>query len=271
MKKVRLFLVTLVSFIVPALAAFAADEPIRILRVGDSITRMTAVDPTLANKLAEAGLVVDFVGAQKPASDVAGLDTDCEGYNGRPIEFFTTYQATYGDEPYSDNCPMADAIPLQKALDTYKPDLVLVMVGVNNLEGSAPQIDEAGLTAKLDNFLDRMEEWSPPGTRFVLSTVPPANDAKDPGNPNRNERHRLYGTNVVRPVFERRVAAGKPYTLADPYPAMSPEDIKDGVHPSRAGKVPLNTVWAESIKQALGVQAKAQEPAAQEPAKNSPQ
>ena len=234
------------------ISATLAAEPLRILRVGDSITRMTAMDGTLGRALAEAGLTVDFVGAQKPSADQAGTDTDCEGYNGRPIEFFIRHQATYGDEPYSDNCPMADAIPLKKALETFQPDLVLVMIGVNNLGGSNPRIATSALTAKLDEFLDRLEEWKPAATRIVLSTVPPANEAKDPGNPNRNLRHQLYGENVVGPVFERRLAAGKPYTLADPYAALTPDDIRDGVHPSRAGKAKLNAVWAGAILKALG-------------------
>lgn len=263
----RSITVLLIMMLLSGLTARAA-EPIRILRVGDSITRMTAMDGTLGRLLAEAGLTVDFVGAQKPSADEAGADTDCEGYNGRPIEFFTKHQATYGDEPYSDNCPMADAIPLQKAIETYRPDLVLVMVGVNNLAGPNPGIPTAALTTKLENFLDRLEEWKPAGTSIVLSTVPPANEAKDPGNPNRNLRHQLYSTNVVRPVFERRLAAGKPYTLADPNAVLAPEDIKDGVHPSRAGKKKLNAVWAEAVLRALDVHPAPPAPVAPTPAES---
>ena len=230
-------------------------EPVRILRVGDSITRLTAVNPVLADKLAEAGVEAVFVGSQRPAPDRAGLVTNCEGFNGRPIEFFTTHQTSYGDEPYGDNCPMADAIPLKRALEEEKPDVVLAMVGVNNMQGKDPQIPVEALTAKLGEFCDRLEEWMPPGTKIVISTVPPANDAKDPGNPNRNERHRLYGELVVKPVVASRIAAGKPYTLADPYPAMTPDDIKDSVHPTTGGKAKLNSVWAGAILEALGKQA----------------
>lgn len=92
----------------------------------------------------------------------------------------------------------------------------------------------------------------PEGTKIVLSTVPPANDTKNPNNPNRNERHRLYGEEVVKPVVAQRIAAGKPYTLADPYPVMSPDDLNDSVHPSMAGKAKLNAVWADAILGALG-------------------
>lgn len=110
-------------------------EPVKVLRLGDSITRLTATNPELYDKLTEAGIEVVFVGSQRPYPDREGLVTACEGFNGRRIEFFTTHQATYGDEPYNDNCPMADAIPLKRALEEEKPDVVLVMVGVNNLEG----------------------------------------------------------------------------------------------------------------------------------------
>lgn len=229
-----------------------SETHVRILRVGDSITRLTATNPTLYDKLTEAGYQVTFVGSQKPHPDRPGLETNCEGFNGRPIEFFTTYQATYGDEPFNDNCPMADAIPLERALREEQPDVVLVMVGVNNMTGKHPQINAERLTEKLEEFCDRMEEWAPPGTRFVISTIPPANDNKDPDNPHRNERHRLYNEQVVKPLFERRVAQGKPYTLADPYPHLDPEEhIKDSVHPNSNGKTILNSVWAQAILTAL--------------------
>jgi hypothetical protein len=39
-------------------------ETVRILRVGDSITRMTATNPVLYDRLTEAGLEVVFVGSQ---------------------------------------------------------------------------------------------------------------------------------------------------------------------------------------------------------------
>ena len=233
-------------------SAASAAEPLRVLRVGDSITRLTATNPVFAERLAAAGLKVDFVGAQKPAGEKPGLDTDCEGYNGRPIEFFTKHQATYGDEPFSDGCPMADAVPLRKALADFKPQVVVAMVGVNNLAGKGPEIDAAGLTAKLEEFCDKLEQWLPAGAKVVLSTVPPANDAMDPQQPHRNQRHRLYNEQVVRPLAARRIAAGKPYTLADPEPVMLPADIKDLVHPNDAGKTKLNTAWAAAVLKALG-------------------
>lgn len=230
-----------------------AGEKVRILRVGDSITRMTATDPGFYDALVAAGLEVEFVGSQKPIPDRPGLPTACEGFNGRPIEFFTTHQATYGDEPFSDGYPMADAIPLKRALEEERPDVVLAMVGVNNLAGRWPQIEVERLTSLLEEFCDRMEEWAPPGTRFVMSTVPPANDAKDPPNPHRAERHRLYNEQVVKPVVARRIEQGKPYTLADPWPDLIPEeDLSDSVHPNRKGKPKLNAVWAQAVLNALG-------------------
>lgn len=246
----KIFPLSLLLLLVTPFVATA--EPVRILRVGDSITRLTATNPTLADELSKAGVEFVFVGSQKPFPDRPGLATACEGFNGRPIEFFTTYQATYGDEPFNDNCPMADAIPLQRALQEEKPDVVLAMVGVNNLPGREPSIAVEDLTAKLENFCDKLEEWMPAGTRIVISTVPPANDEKDPGNPNRNERHRLYSEQVVKPVVQKRIEAGKPYTLADPNPVLTAEDLKDSVHPTQEGKAKLNLVWAEAILKALG-------------------
>ena len=228
--------------------------------MGDSITRLTASNPVLADQLAAAGLKVDFVGAQKPAGSRPGLDTDCEGYNGRPIAFFTHHQASYGDEPFSDQCPMPSGVPLQVALEDFKPDVVLAMVGVNNLAGKTREIPVDELRAGLNTFLDRLEQWMPAGARVVVSTVPPANDAKDPAQPHRNARHQAYNQQVVRPLVAARIAAGKPYTLADPEPVMSPADLNDLVHPTDEGKAKLNTVWAAAILKALGRPSPASKP-----------
>lgn len=228
-------------------------EPVKVLRVGDSITRLTATNPVLFDKLTEAGLEVTFVGSQKPHGDRPGLQTACEGFNGRPLEFFTRFQKTYGDEPYSDGFPMAEAIPLKRALEEEKPDVVLAMVGVNNMQGKEPAIQEEALKTEFTRFLNKLEEWSGEGVRFVISTIPPANDPKDPGNPHRNERHRLFNEKVVKPLVEARIAEGKPYVLVDVYAALEPEaHIKDSVHPNNDGKTLLNTLWAEGILKALG-------------------
>jgi lysophospholipase L1-like esterase len=162
---------------------------------------------------------------------------------------------------------MADAIPLQRAHVEEKPDVIIAMVGVNNLQGFKPEIPVQDLTAKLENFCDRMEEWLPPGAKIILSTVPPANDAKDPGNPHRNERHRLFGEQVVKPLVERRIAVGKPYTLADTCPALIPDqDLSDSVHPNKkSGKGKLNEVWAEAVLRELGKLPPAPVPTSTEP------
>lgn len=62
-------------------------ETVKVLRVGDSITCLTAINPELYDKLTEAGIEVVFVGSQRPYPDREGLVTACEGFNGRRIEF----------------------------------------------------------------------------------------------------------------------------------------------------------------------------------------
>ena len=230
-------------------------KPVRILRIGDSITRMASTDPTLARRLNEAGVEHVFVGGQHPRGGPADLNTACDGYDGKPIEFFLTQQASYGQEQV-----FTDALPLQRALQTERPDLILAMLGVNNLGNtSAAEIDVTKLTGLLREFIDRTEEWMPKGALILVATVPPANDANGKDGPalNRNLRHTLYNDRVVRPLIAELAAAGRPVRLVDHHAALTPADNYDVVHQNETGRTKINTVWADAVLATLAVAAKA--------------
>ena len=225
--------------VTPALAA-----PLKILRIGDSITRYAATDPALTRGLAAVGLAHEMIGSQESApGDPASR---MEGYNGKTIQFFTTHQKEFGQPP----AVHTDAIPLDLALPRYAPDLILLMVGTNNLGGpDGPAINAQDLRRHLDTLLDRIHALAP-AAHLIVATATPADNTytKWPRMAHRNERTAAYNEQVVKPAVAERAAAGRPISLADAFAALDPAtDLSDGVHPNAAGKAKINQVWLDAI------------------------
>ena len=224
----------------------AKAAPLKILRMGDSITRYAASDATLVRLLDEAGIRHEMVGSQDwPANGRSNL---MEGYNGVPIQFFTTRQKQFG-QPATLN---TDAVPLELAIERFQPDLVLLMVGTNNLGNSEqPEINVSMLRTHLDRLLDRLRELAP-NAHVIVATATPANNdyTKWPNMAHRNERTAAYNERVVRPAVAARAAEGWSISLADAFAALDPAtDLSDGVHPNNAGRAKINRVWFAAIEE----------------------
>lgn len=227
-------------------AASAASEPVKILRMGDSITRYAASHPSLCLGLDRMGVPYEMVGSQDwPVHGASGL---MEGYNGVPIQFFTTHQKKFG-QPDTLN---TDAVPLDLALQRFQPEVILLMVGTNNLGNSSqPEINVGLLRGYLDTLLDRIHTLAP-RAHLIVATATPADNAyaKWPHMAHRNERTAAYNEQVVRPAVAARAAAGRPIVLADAFAALDPAtDLSDGVHPNDSGKAKINQVWLSALQQ----------------------
>ncbi len=241
--------VAIIAFTSGLLASDSNPKPVKILRVGDSITRYAASNPALCQALERAGISYEMVGSQNwPVQGASGL---MEGYNGVPIQFFTSHQKSFG-QPETLN---ADAVPIDLAMERFQPDLILLMVGTNNLGGSvSSEIPVEELRGYLDALLDRIHELSPK-VHVIVSTVTPADNkyAKWPDMTNRNERTSACNDQVVRPAVAERKTAGRPISLADAFTVLDPAtDLSDGVHPNDAGKAKINAVWFDAIQAWLG-------------------
>jgi lysophospholipase L1-like esterase len=215
------------------------------MRVGDSITRFAASDPGLCHDLERAGIRYEMVGSQN--SPVPGACGRMEGYNGKTIQFFTRFQEAFGD----DGALNHRAVPIELAIGRYRPDLVLLMVGTNNLGGTddpAIKVDE--LRGYLDTLLDRLRELAP-AAHVIVSTATPANNyyAAWKNMARRNVRTAAYNDEVVKPAVAGRIAAGWRISLADAFAALDPAtDLSDGVHPNEAGKAKINAMWFAAIQ-----------------------
>lgn len=225
----------------PNPAAQAAGSAIKILRVGDSITRYAASHPGLCLALEQAGIPYEMVGSQE--WPVKGFSGRMEGYNGKTIQFFTSPQKEFGHPDTLNH----DAVPIEK----FNPDLILLMVGTNNLGGTdRNEIDVPKLRGFLDDLLNRIHSLAP-AAHVMVATAPPArnNWKNKPGMAFRNERTAAYNEQVVKPSVTALAAAGRPISLVDIFSALDPEiDLSNGVHPNESGKAKINAQWFAAIQ-----------------------
>jgi lysophospholipase L1-like esterase len=154
---------------VPGAAASApaapADEPVRILVVGDSMTQGSAGDWTwryrLWQHLVGAGVSIDFVGPRDDLWDNVTGDFGSHAYV--DPDFDRDHAARWGmSMTFPD-------IPIDELVDAYQPDVVVEMLGVNDLQflGETPADTEGVLRGFIADARS-----ADPDVDLVLARVP---------------------------------------------------------------------------------------------------
>lgn len=254
----------------PLLQAVLSAEPIRILRIGDSITWQQSGDATLPDLLANEGIACQFVGTQNwfddggyvPVELAREEDQFSEGYPGMTVEWFTDPNFSWASwQARPTTIPKGDGnTPIRHALTNGNPDIILLMIGTNNTardkdgvrgEDSSGEVNVAFLSQKYSALLDEIDALAPDAKVIVAELI----DVIDTGtgnNANRSARTLHFNEKVVRPVVQARIAAGKPYTLVNFFTLLEvPFDYMDSVHPNINGIALLGNAWFEAIVAAL--------------------
>ncbi len=231
---------------------------VRILALGDSITRGSGdgfgnYRRPLQALLAQGGYQFEFVGSNTEQSD---------NYHGSdPEQTFTPYQR--GHEGYggfrieqigSENKDKDDggvAYPgLSAALEGAKPDVVLMMLGTNDVNQG---FDTAGATgyngqigfaadaaARMDALVTRIHELKPDAA-LVLATITPLRDA------GKQAKGKDYNA-LIQQVVAAHQKSGENIVFADMGTALQTNDLAgDGVHPTTRGYDKMARVWFAAL------------------------
>lgn len=211
-----------------------AQEPVRVLIVGDSVTIGTAGEYTwrfrLWQHLTRSGVTVDFVG---PRNDVYDNVTKREGSQAYlDPDFDRDHAASWGESLVRPHVSIEDLVA------TYQPDVVVEMLGTNDVAYGWPAAtnqqgvrDFAAAARAADPDLKLvmvplLRTWTPGVTEFNQDLITLASE------------------------FNTALAPAVTATLGRGF--TSREDTWDGSHPNAQGEIKVAAAVADALA-ALGV------------------
>jgi len=217
-------------------AVLTPGVPTKIMPLGDSITEGKYTGggyrKVLQDLLKANGYTVTFVGKEDngdPANDTGfskGMENpNHEGYGSARIGMLLTGGTT---EKHT-------ALPIKTTMANNDPDVVLVMLGTNDVFGITPT---AKMQATLDKLVSSIFE-AKPGVTVVLATIPPILKV-----PARNPDVDAYNA-VIPQIVQEQKALNHKIEFADIHSVFAgPADLNgDKVHPSPAGYKKMAALW----------------------------
>jgi lysophospholipase L1-like esterase len=195
-----------------AAVAVPAGRVLRVMPLGDSITvglgdpRRNGWRPALKARLAEAGVRIDFVGSQRSGTSA---DAQHEGHGGWTVGQLAARAPGW--------------------VRVYRPDVVLVMAGTNDVSRRV-RVGSAGVRLA---GLVRAVRAARPGVRVIVASVPQMLVRDD-----RVALWSSYRAQVLRVVAQAGVGFAPGHRVYQ-------RDLVagDALHPSPCGYVKLAWVW----------------------------
>jgi lysophospholipase L1-like esterase len=207
----------------PAATVTPSCNSLKIMPLGDSITYGEGIVSyggyrnLLGALLQSDGYLFDFVGSQKSAEEVLA-DADNEGHPGWRIR------------------NLKDDIDAEGWLETYKPDLILLHIGSNDLRYGNPVYAADNLSALLDDILGRLPE-----VHIIVATIIRTRWGSD-------VKHLSYNNAIPRIAASK----GPRVSAIDMQDVLSKHDFTTLYHPSPRGYDKMAHAWEAAIN-ALGL------------------
>ncbi|GFE69589.1 GDSL-type esterase/lipase family protein [Chroococcus sp. FPU101] len=207
---------------------FGTNVP-KIMPLGDSITAgQHTVSPTpggyriqLWNNFVSNGITVDFVGSQLNGPSQLG-DKNHEGHPGYTID-------------------QINSLINSGILNTYRPSIVTLMIGTNDILTSKSLTEMYG---DLSNLIDRITNLSP-STQVLISSISPIN----PATRGQIAANKVRNFNLMIPDLVRdKAEVGKKVTFVNAGGSLSLSDmVSDGFHPSATGYQKFGNEWYKAL------------------------
>ena len=147
--------------------ADAAEEPVKIMAVGDSITdgywEQGAYRKYLYRDLNANGITnIDLVGpkgSNEEQYDSFSYDGNYAGYSGYAIQYITGTETRQG---------IYETLKDGNLLETYQPDLVLLQIGTNDILSAYND----GIADRLEHLVDYIASYLPEDGRLFVASIP---------------------------------------------------------------------------------------------------
>src|SRR5271157_6043373 len=192
---------------------------LKIMPLGDSITFGTpdrsygGYRHLLGILLAKDGYSIDFVGSQRSGNRTIP-DPDNEGHPGWTI------------------AQIKSGIDVDGWLETYKPDIILLHIGTNDISHGNAASAPGNLSALLDDILARL-----PMVRVIVAQIIPFRRGPDPD-------HQSYNATIPGIVASK----GPRVSVIDMQNILSMSDYADGLHPNASGYDKMARAWETAIR-----------------------
>ena len=206
----------------PTSIAITTSRVLKIMPMGDSITYGYPISggyrKQLLQDLGVGGYQVDMVG-RVGANSTGMAEPLHEGWPGKTVEY------------------LRDVV-VDASLPAYQPDLILLMIGTNNLAwGGKTQVDVDNALSAYDGLLAKIATLAPNATVIVSPILP------------------IQGTDlpaVFNQALLKRVTAlaaeGRHIAWCNQMSTMTPAQLGDGVHPTAAGYTQMGDAWYAAIQ-----------------------
>jgi len=232
------------------LTNYSPVRPLRVMAVGDSITDDCVFNGAwrlyLQPLLETNGYEFTFVGRQHSTSVDGFTKTAHEAYCGAVIAAPGVMTEAVHGYPGTNVC-LADTVP--DALTNVSPDLMLILIGVNDIgHGRDPWFTATNDMSNLLSFIFS----NAPGTQVIISKVTSISKATSIGRLN----YSLEAANVpvynamLQQMVNHRRAAGQNVFLADMFSVVNTSTmlVSDGLHPDAAGLQAIAQEWLTRIR-----------------------
>ncbi|MEW2115199.1 ricin-type beta-trefoil lectin domain protein [Streptomyces sp. NPDC005474] len=202
-------------------ASAASNTPLRVMPLGDSITwgvgssTGNGYRAPLWDELAADGHPLDFVGTLRGGSM---SDPDNQGHQGYRIHQIAE---------------LADA-----SLTRYRPNVVTLMIGTNDLAGS---YEVSTASARLKSLVNQITADVPDATVLVASLVVSTSGSE--------EQYRAAYNQAIPQIVSEAQAAGKHVGYVD-MGSLTTADLSDALHPNDSGYQKMADAFHRGIQSA---------------------
>lgn len=221
------------------------DTACKVLPLGDSITEGygyhgSSSDPDnqggyrieLFRQAVTDGKNITFVGAATNGPTTVANKTfprNHEGHGGYTIDTDSGHSGISGNITNS-------------AMSNYKPHIVLLMIGTNDINGN---VDQANAPTRLGKLIDAITGASSSTLVVVASIIPSQTDGT-------NKNFQTYNA-AIPGVVDKAASVGKHVVFLDNWAAFSADTsyktklMIDNLHPNDAGYAVLGQSWYKAI------------------------
>lgn len=212
-----------------------------VLPLGDSITdgfpfEMGGYRVELFNQTVAASKHLTFVGSlSNGPPNTPAFPPRHEGHSG----FTIINEPTFNRMGISPNIT-------DTAISTYHPNIILLMIGTNDVDVS---IDLANAPGRLATLVDEIIKDAPNSLLVVAQLTPTQTDAE-------NTRFQAYNATIPG-IVQQRAAAGKHVMLVDMYSVFTANPnyktalLNDNLHPNPTGYALMGDTWYKAISSFL--------------------